>query len=110
MSGSNIKAVEKAMLDAAKNLEFEKAARLRDEIRRLEAQELELPPGMREDAAAYRAGPAQRPRPRSKLGAPFSPRGRARRPQRRSRPGPGAIGRDRAGPGQRRPPERPHPS
>ena len=28
-----IKAVEKAMLDAAKNLEFEKAARLRDELR-----------------------------------------------------------------------------
>ena len=33
MSGSNIKAVEKAMLDEAKNLEFEKAARLRDELR-----------------------------------------------------------------------------
>ena len=28
-----IKQVEKAMLDAAKNLEFEKAAKLRDELR-----------------------------------------------------------------------------
>ena len=33
-----VKAVEKAMLDAAKNLEFEKAARLRDELRVLREQ------------------------------------------------------------------------
>jgi excinuclease ABC subunit B len=31
------------MREAAADLEFEEAARLRDEIRRLEAQELELP-------------------------------------------------------------------
>ena len=36
---------EKRMRTAAADLEFEEAARLRDEIRRLEAMDLELPPG-----------------------------------------------------------------
>ena len=44
--GSNLQAhltsLETRMREAAANLEFEEAARLRDEIRRLEAQELEL--------------------------------------------------------------------
>jgi excinuclease ABC subunit B len=41
--GSHIAELEKRMRDATANLEFEEAARIRDEIRRLKAQELELP-------------------------------------------------------------------
>ncbi|TGX54955.1 excinuclease ABC subunit UvrB [Sphingomonas gei] len=40
-----IEELEKKMRDAAANLEFEEAGRLRDEIRGLEAEELGLPPG-----------------------------------------------------------------
>ncbi len=40
----HIRSLEKRMKEAAGNLEFEEAARLRDEIRRLETQELELRP------------------------------------------------------------------
>ncbi|OYX67047.1 MAG: excinuclease ABC subunit B [Sphingomonadales bacterium 32-64-17] len=47
--GHNLRAyigeLEKKMRDAAANLEFEEAGRLRDEIRRLEADELGLPDG-----------------------------------------------------------------
>jgi len=41
--GSHIAELEKRMRDVAANLEFERAARIRNEIRRLEAHELELP-------------------------------------------------------------------
>ncbi|HWK35283.1 excinuclease ABC subunit UvrB [Sphingomonas sp.] len=41
---SYIESLEKKMRDAAANLEFEEAGRLRDEIRSLEAEELGLPP------------------------------------------------------------------
>ena len=40
---THIAELEKRMRDAAANLDFEDAARIRDEIRRLEANELELP-------------------------------------------------------------------
>ena len=46
MVGKDIRAtiadLEQAMQNAAANLEFEDAARIRDEIRRLEASELEI--------------------------------------------------------------------
>jgi len=40
---AHIQSLEKQMRDAAADLEFETAGRLRDEIRKLEAEELGLP-------------------------------------------------------------------
>ena len=66
--------VEQQMRDAAANLEFEEAARLRDELRRLESKELGLDaPGM----------PAVKPARRSaEIDSPVQPP-TGRRPQRR---------------------------
>ena len=77
---SHITGLETRMREAAANLEFEEAARLRDEIKRLESIELEMPGGVGEGAqAGYQSGP-DRPRPRSTGGAVNSRKGRARRP------------------------------
>ena len=66
--------LEKRMREAAANLEFEEAARLRDEMKRLEAQELELPAAERGSRKVERA--------RALLGRPTSA-GRGKRRRRR---------------------------
>lgn len=61
---SYIEDLEKTMLEAAGNLEFEEAARLRDEIKKLEEKEL----GLDFDPMARHIGP--KPEGRSTLGKP----------------------------------------
>ena len=69
---AHLDALRKDMMKAAENLEFEEAARLRDEVRRLEAVELTIAddPLARQSAVEEAAEKAVKPKGRSMSGRP----------------------------------------
>ncbi len=71
---AHLNALEKSMRDAAADLDFEKAARLRDEIKRLKAAELAVmdDPMAREEAKSMEAGKRDAARLRSTASKPES--------------------------------------
>ncbi|PPQ39530.1 excinuclease ABC subunit UvrB [Rhodopila globiformis] len=88
--GKDLKAaianLEKQMRVAASNLEFEQAARFRDEIKRLEALDLGLPPPPM-PSAALRTGRSRSPEPLGPGGGGYDPsKRRGRGKMRRSGP------------------------
>ncbi|MBS1087806.1 excinuclease ABC subunit UvrB [Gluconobacter wancherniae] len=84
--GASIQELEKRMREAAANLDFEQAARLRDEVRRLEAIDMGLEPPPVATSTAGRTGGGKKPKgpvPLGPGGGGYDParkkgRGRAR--------------------------------
>ncbi|SCB29049.1 excinuclease ABC subunit UvrB [Rhizobium lusitanum] len=74
---THLNALEKAMRDAAADLDFEKAARLRDEIKRLKAAELAVmdDPMAREEAKSLESGKGGRPNPSKPRPSGSAPQG-----------------------------------
>jgi excinuclease ABC subunit B len=85
---ATIAGLEKRMRDAAAELEFETAGRLRDEIKRLEALQLGLdvppPPAPKAGAGRKGAGKGQVPRPLGPGGGGYEPKPGKGRSKRRS--------------------------
>ena len=78
---AHIRKLEKAMLENAANLEFEEAARLRDEIKQLQAEELFYLVGKNASNAVYSNGTSQqikKKNPRSTGGKPGKRSGRGK--------------------------------
>ncbi len=78
---AHLDALRKAMLKAAENLEFEEAARIRDEIKRLEAVELAVSddPIARQSAIDAEVDAAVQPRSKSGRGGTRSYRGKSQK-------------------------------
>jgi excinuclease ABC subunit B len=81
---AHLDALRKSMLKAAENLEFEEAARIRDEIKRLEAVELAVAddPLARQSAIDAEVDAAVKPRSKAGRGGTRSYRGKSQRKMR----------------------------